>query len=72
MNNLSPVYVLGAVYVYTSVAGEWSLLQTLNGTSADSNFGGALSYSPSGNQLAVGAYVTTGNTNGKILVMTIF
>ena len=42
------------MYVYTSVAGEWSLLQTLNGTT-DSYFGSAVAYSPSGTQLAIGA-----------------
>ena len=50
------------MYVYTSVAGEWSLLQTLNGTSTESDFGYAVSYSPSGTQLAIGAQVVNTGT----------
>ena len=42
--------------------GIWSLRQTLNGFSADSKFGYALSYSSTGTQFAVGAYYTNSQT----------
>ena len=54
---------LGAVYVYKDICGTWILFQILDGYSTGSRFGIALVFSPTGNQLVVGAHgASTGMT----------
>ena len=52
-----PVHV-GAVYVYVVDGSGWTLQQTLYGTSFFFYFGWAVTYNPTGSQLAVGAFGT--------------